>query len=90
LFIIIHELNKFALGDFDAVVPIIGGVVVRVKIGIEIGDKFELSFIFEFLASDDEMFIDHKNHLEIIECLMFEAGHDIVHVLISPGRDDDG
>jgi hypothetical protein len=86
-FVVIHELDEFAFGDFDAIISEVGGIVVWFEVGIEIGDEFKISRIGIVC---NEMFINDKNHLEVLEGLRFETFHDIVHILISPGRDDYG
>ena len=80
-------MDEFAFGSFDAIVSDVGGVVIWSKVGIEVGDVSDISRIG---IIGDEMLIDDKNDLKILEGLGCETFNDIVHILVSPGRDDDG
>lgn len=64
-------------------------MIVGHQVGIEVGDKSIFSGIGKFCSAGDQRLIDDENDFEILEGLRVEALHDIVHIVVSPRRDDD-
>lgn len=92
-FIIIHQLDELSACFFDAGIPVIAGIIMRKEIGIRIGDATYRSFLQKWMISDPQSIllyalIHDENNLEIFEGLSLETFHDVLHILISSGRND--
>ena len=86
-FIIIHQLDEFPFRFLDTKISQSACIVVR-NILSQLSDIMNISRIVESF-SEFNFFIYHKNNLKILEGLSLQTFSDILHILISPRRDDD-
>ena len=85
-FVIIHQLNEISYRFVDSEIPQSTCIVVRNSV-CQRGNIVDISCIMK-LGSCIDFFIHDKNNLKIFEGLTGKTFRDILHILISPGRDN--
>lgn len=96
-FVVVHQLDEFPFCRLYSIIPEHAGIAadhgllviaLGAEGGVEVGDIADPA-VRRIDSRLRQMPVHDENHLEILEGLALEVFGDILHILVSPGRDDD-